>query len=165
MYRKRKQGIEIGFIQDPYYKWTFPKGHIEPGEEIVQTAVRESCEEMGLKKLIPIEQLGQIETWFIDRHVKKGEMIHKFTDLFLLQAEANAQAVPQRSEKIRAVRWVPIDKAIGFSSYENVVPVLKKAIDILKAQTSYDRENISRRRGSRQWQGTAPRISNRKPAS
>ena len=30
-------------------KWVFPKGHVEPGETTVQTALREAEEETGLK--------------------------------------------------------------------------------------------------------------------
>lgn len=37
-------------------KWLFPKGHIEPGEEPAETALRESREETGLE----VELVGEL---------------------------------------------------------------------------------------------------------
>lgn len=132
VYRKSSRGIEIGFIKDPYHKWTFPKGHIKEGEDVIGAAVRETEEEMGLKGLEPIMRISALDIWFVDRYVHKGDLIHKFIYLVLIKAPANAKGKPEYKEKICAIQWVPIDQALSFSGYANIRPVLKKAIEILK---------------------------------
>lgn len=39
-------------IRDRYGRWTFPKGHLEPGETDEQAALRETCEETGVTAAI-----------------------------------------------------------------------------------------------------------------
>lgn len=48
-YRKRELGIELlRLLQRENGKWSFPKGHAEPGETEQETALRELKEETGL---------------------------------------------------------------------------------------------------------------------
>lgn len=129
--------IEIGFIQDPYYKWTFPKGHIKPGEEVIAAAIRETSEEMGLVHLAPVVPLPTLDIWFVDRFVHKGMLIHKFITLVLMETPADAKANPQKSEKIRAVRWVPVTRALSFSSYANTRQALLGAIKLLSERFGF----------------------------
>src|SRR6266446_9499739 len=39
--------------------WVLPKGHVEPGEAVLDAAVRETCEESGLQ-VTPGEKLGDV---------------------------------------------------------------------------------------------------------
>lgn len=138
--------IEIGFIQDPYYKWTFPKGHIEPGEEIVAAAMRETCEEMGLPDLVPVSTLPTLDIWFVDRYVHKGMLIHKYITLVLMETPADAVAKPQRSEKIRGVRWVPVNRALSFSSYANTRSALQSATALLSQRFGFPMPKFNQHR-------------------
>ncbi len=138
--------IEVGFIQDPYYKWTFPKGHIEPGEDIVTTAMRETCEEMGLPDLLPMATLPTLDIWFVDRYVHKGMLIHKYITLVLMETPADAVAKPQKSEKIRGVRWVPVSRALSFSSYANTRSALQSGIEILSQRFGFPMPKFNQHR-------------------
>lgn len=131
VFRKTRRGIDIAFIEDPWHKWTFAKGHIEKGEKVVQAALRETSEEMGIKGLKPIKQLGRIEIWFKDRYVHKGALIHKYIYYVLMQAPSNAQVHPQKRELMGAVHWVPLSRALESSGYKDVKPLLQKAIKFL----------------------------------
>src|SRR5262245_4531217 len=51
VFRRAGQGLDILMIQDRLGRWSIPKGHVEPGERIEQTAVREVREETGLIRL------------------------------------------------------------------------------------------------------------------
>ncbi|OGL65629.1 hypothetical protein A3B21_03130 [Candidatus Uhrbacteria bacterium RIFCSPLOWO2_01_FULL_47_24] len=138
VFRKHPHGIEIAFLLDPFHKWTFAKGHIERGEKPDVAGVREVKEEMGIRKLRVMAPLGRIDWWFRERrgtaHSPKGALVHKFAYYFLMEAPAGTKLYPQKSELIKAVRWVPLDQALRLSSYKDVRPVLQKAIAMLKSR-------------------------------
>jgi len=140
VYKKGKDGIFIAFILDPFNKWTFAKGHVERDETSELGALREVEEEMGFSELEIAEYLGKIDFRFKERGSRLGQgssdqEIHKFVYYFLMKAPVDAVAKPQKDEKIQEVRWVPLERAEGFSSYKDTDKVLKKAIDILKSNS------------------------------
>jgi 8-oxo-dGTP pyrophosphatase MutT (NUDIX family) len=132
VFQRSEKGILIAFILDPFNKWTFAKGHVEPGEKSETAAIREVEEETGLHNLEAIEYLGKIDFWFEDKYQSIGAKVHKFVYYYLLEAESNAKHHLQREEKIKDLKWVPLEKAESFSSYKDTAPVLKKAVQILK---------------------------------
>ncbi|MDP3244573.1 MAG: NUDIX domain-containing protein [bacterium] len=147
VFRRAARGGEMAFIEDPWHKWTFAKGHIEKGEKPEEAAVREVSEEMGApKKFFKIvAPLGRIDWWFRQSHTgrfsPKGSLIHKFVYYFLMQVPMNVQFKPQAKELIYSIKWVPLDEALKLSSYKDVKPVLQKAIKFLN--------NLSLRGGTR----------------
>ena len=44
VFRKTPAGIRFLLIKDPYKKWGLPKGHVDSGESLEQTADREVAE-------------------------------------------------------------------------------------------------------------------------
>ena|SRR3989338_4630874 len=136
VFRKNPHGIEIAFLLDPFNKWTFAKGHIEKGEAVKAAAIREVKEEMGVRFLRVVAPLGRIDWWFKERrgsaHAPRGAMVHKFAYYFLMEVPANTRLRAQKSELIRAVRFVPAPAAFSLSGYKDVQPVLKKALSILR---------------------------------
>jgi len=84
--------------------WDFPKGKIEPGEDIESCAIREVKEECGLKSL------------FIERplptsyHLYKRNGRWKFKPTFWYEMSTTNKAVkPQKEEGIEKVEWVAED--------------------------------------------------------
>jgi len=140
VFRIIPSGVEIAFLLDPFGKWTFAKGHIESGEKVEEAAVREVKEEMGINKIRIIAPLGRIDWWFKERraaaHSPKGALVHKFAHYYLMQVPEKTKLFAQISEKIHAVRWVPLDQALKCSSYKDVQPILKKAVAILRRYRS-----------------------------
>lgn len=132
VFKKEKDGIYIAFILDPFGKWTFAKGHVEPGEKSETAAIREVEEETGLKNLKMVWYLGKIDFWFKDKFQNVGATIHKFVYYYLLEAPRGARHSLQKEEKIKDLKWVPLDKAEGFSGYKDTTSVLKKAVQILR---------------------------------
>lgn len=136
VYKRTPQGVRVAFVMDPYGKWTFAKGHVEKGEALADAALRETREEMGLGRLRIVAPLGSIDIWFRDRYrpETKGVLIHKYVHYFLMEAPPRAKGSPQRNEKIRSIIWVGIRRAERTSSYEDVRPILRKAMEILTAR-------------------------------
>lgn len=127
VFKRIGKDILIGFILDPYNKWIFAKGHIEEGEEIREAALRETREEMGVKRLRIRAALGTIAFWFQFRKQK----IHKTVHYFLMEVPGDEVGIPQKSEKIQAIRWVPLLDAREVLSYKNTRKVLDRAIEWL----------------------------------
>ena len=72
VFRRKGNRIWIAMMQDPYEKWTFPKGRVESGEALEEAAARETLEELGLEQIRLFESLGKIDIWFRDRYEKVG---------------------------------------------------------------------------------------------
>lgn len=121
----------MAFLLDPYNKWTFPKGHVRraAGEPAADAARREAEEEIGITGLRVVEKLGTAEIWFHDRFKHKGALVHKYITYFLMEAPQGSVGYPEAGELIRAVAWAPLSEVLDLSSYENLAPLLRKAIN------------------------------------
>lgn len=146
VFKRTPLGFRVALIRDPYGKWAFAKGHVESGETPEAAALRETKEEMGLRTLRVVARLGTIELWFEDRYrpATKGRMIHKFVRYYLMQAAPGAYGRPQKSEKIRGLTWVPLDRVMAKSGYEDVRPLLERALKILGEMAARDRKRNER---------------------
>jgi 8-oxo-dGTP pyrophosphatase MutT (NUDIX family) len=82
--------------------WSLPKGHVEPGETLEQTAVREVAEETGIHGEV-VASLGTVDYWF----VFEGRRIHKTVHHFLLQAVGGA--LSDDDNEVTEVAWVRLD--------------------------------------------------------
>lgn len=127
VFKKFKEGPKIALILDSHDNWAFPKGHIKKGEGKEEAASREVSEEIGVKDLKIVEELGKIEYWF--KH--KGKFIHKFVYFYLMEASVDSKIKLQKEEGIKKIKWVEPEKILEKSSYKDMKPILKKAIRIL----------------------------------
>lgn len=86
-------------------EWCLPKGHVEPGETLEQTAEREVAEETGITGRVLIT-LGTVDYWFTTPH----QRIHKLVYHYLLEATGGQLTVDgdPDQEAIDAA-WFPLD--------------------------------------------------------
>jgi 8-oxo-dGTP pyrophosphatase MutT (NUDIX family) len=128
VYREKDGQLQIQMIQDRYGRITLPKGKMEPGETVEQTALREILEETGIagKIIGPLEQIGY---QFI--HPEAGA-IDKEVHYFLVEAvSGDLQA---QIEEIRGVEWLtPLDawKQQRQLGYDNNDKVVRKGLELL----------------------------------
>ncbi len=105
--------------------WDFPKGHMEKGEEEIETASREVEEEAGLKKLEFISGFKeQIEYFF----KSKGETVFKTVVFFL--AETKTKEIKISFEHI-GYQWLSYQEAQEQLIFDNAKTILKKANDLI----------------------------------
>jgi 8-oxo-dGTP pyrophosphatase MutT (NUDIX family) len=105
-------------------KWDLPKGGIEKGEEIEDTAIREVEEETGVKGLKIIRKLSK--TYHIFK--RSGRYKLKITHWFEMRTSFNEKLIGQVEEGIEKVEWKPeseIENCL-LNSYENIKLLFEK---------------------------------------
>lgn len=110
-----QKDIEILLIQDSKGRWTIPKGHIEPGENARETAIREIGEEAGLFHIEVLTWLGKIH--FQYRRVDK--LVLMTTQIYLVKSLDNKET-PTKEQWMRGIKWFSFKDAIHAIEYEDI---------------------------------------------
>lgn len=132
VFRRTGGSLTFAVMKDSYGKWTFPKGHVEPGEDVEEAAARETLEELGLDEVRLLEYLGKIDIWFRDKFRKKGQLIHKDIHYYLFEAGQQSELHPDPGEHVYEAKWVPLSKIEKVSSYPDMIPIVKRAVELVK---------------------------------
>jgi 8-oxo-dGTP pyrophosphatase MutT (NUDIX family) len=111
-----------------YHKWVFPKGLIDPGETIDQTALREVREETGIEAEI-IAQLPEPETYI---YTFSGQKVHKRVDFFLMWAVGGS--TDNHDFETEDVRWVTENEVFQMLGYELSKNTFQQALELYEKQ-------------------------------
>ena len=103
--------------------WGFPKGHVEEGENELETAAREVKEEVGLD--VEIDEKKRYVLNYIIR-----DEIDKTTVLYLAKPKSE-QIVMQESE-IENVKWCEFEEALEMLTFDNWKSLWKDVVKELK---------------------------------
>ncbi|MBW6461467.1 MAG: NUDIX domain-containing protein [DPANN group archaeon] len=100
--------------------WSLPKGHIEPGEDKLQAAIREIEEETGITELKLIKDLGSYKRYRIGKNPKEVDTTElKTIHIFLFETDQtklrptdphNPEAKWIQKEKVSELLTHPKDK-------------------------------------------------------
>ena len=82
--------------------WDLPKGKVETGETMMEAAVREVCEETGLRNVVATGSLP--ETYHI--YYQHKQWFLKKTHWFLMQTSEDTKLIPQADEDISEAVWM-----------------------------------------------------------
>ena len=110
-------------------KWDLPKGKMDEGESIAQTALREVGEECGLNSLKIISPL--INTYHY--YSEKKNNVLKRTHWFLMNTDETKISV-QAEEDIEDFIWLEKEKILNHISqntFPNILELVKESIQIL----------------------------------
>lgn len=113
--------------------WSFPKGHVEQRESVVETMQREVVEETGLSVYLVSEPLPSMEYDHLN-----GD--HILVHMFLMRSENDLELKPEfMGDKIV---WVNFEEVTARLSYDNIKKYylmvfnqIKKTVDKLKSKT------------------------------
>ena len=103
--------------------WGFPKGHMEEGENEIQTARREVKEEVGLE--VEIDE----EKRYILNYIIRDE-IDKTTVLYM--ARPKSEKITMQESEIENTKWCDFDEALNTLTFENWKEMFKKVIKDIK---------------------------------
>jgi N utilization substance protein B len=127
VYAYHDNEIYFAFVHDVFGYWTLSKGGIDKVDNEEEGAIREIKEEMGIDIKIK-ELLGRNE--YIACHPEKGK-IRKQVVFFLAESEYQDLILEKGTGGLDDARWFPISEVPDLKMYDNMIPLLTKAIEIL----------------------------------
>jgi 8-oxo-dGTP pyrophosphatase MutT (NUDIX family) len=133
IFRKSEGKIFYLLLQYPGLRrkgtyWDLPKGHIEKGEKIEETAKREVKEETGLKDIEITPGFKETIKYFFKWESKN---ILKFVTFYLIETKTKEVEI---SGEHLSFKWLFYEEALGKLSFKNAKEILKKANDFLSGK-------------------------------
>lgn len=109
--------------------WILPKGHVEQGETLEQTALREIYEETGLHDVTLIKYLGSIPRESVKEN---GDVVHKTVHFYLAYASDNHhQPIAPTDAKFTTVGWFSPHEAMQHFPYDSERAFLREHLPLL----------------------------------
>lgn len=132
--------IYLAMVHDVFGRWTLSKGHIETGEDVKAGTIREIKEEMGVDIEIG-EELGMNE--YIASDPEKGKT-RRQVSYFLAETHSTSRGqayglpnlVLEKKGGLDKVQWFPLAEVPELHMYDDMVPIITKAIKILLSPPS-----------------------------
>jgi len=111
--------------------WSLPKGHVDPGEDPLQAAIRETKEESGITEVHFIKHLGAYGRYKIGKNAMEDKSEWKVL-LFFLFTTQQMELKPPDARHPEA-RWVHPDEVEGLLThpkdkafYKNIRPQINE---------------------------------------
>ena len=103
--------------------YSFPKGHMEAGENEIMTAEREVFEETAVR--IRINERFRQPVYYRPRPAVKKQVVYFLA--FTRQTE-----ISPREGEVAVVEWIPAEKALGCLVHNNDKRVLELALEYIE---------------------------------
>ena len=107
--------------------WVLPKGRVEKGEDIRDTALREVWEESGVKAEI-IKYIGMV--YYTYKNSKENETVYKTVHWYLMKTNS-MESIPQKKEGFAEATFVHIDKVKDLVKYDDERKIIDKTLMLL----------------------------------
>lgn len=104
--------------------WVLPKGRIEKGETLEETAIREVLEETGVKGSIR-EYLGHINYQYKSMFDEK--IVDKTVHWYLMNAN-NTNTAPQRDEGFKDAVFIHKDNVVDILKHKDEIEIIERAL-------------------------------------
>jgi len=109
----------------PQGHWDFVKGHVEPDEDELETALRELEEESGIKDVAVLDGFRE-EMHYFFKH--EGQTISKTVVFFLGRVGDRAVEISHEHQNFD---WLPFKEAKERLTFNNAKEILEKAYNFL----------------------------------
>jgi 8-oxo-dGTP pyrophosphatase MutT (NUDIX family) len=119
----RSQALFL-LVQHRAGHWAFPKGHAEPGELPLETALRELAEETGIEQCTPVADVQ-----FVESYQRQGKSIQKTVTYF--PAWVDDRSTTLQPEEIQDSAWLTGEAARSRITFPANRGVLQSALDWL----------------------------------
>ena len=131
IFKRKDNSFEVVLVSRKKGKiWCLPKGRIEEGESLKETAIREVKEETGLRGEI-VNKVDDIIYWYSNKD-RQGELIKIFKRVYFFLLKYVEGETKVHDHEVENVQWFDIKKARKILTYKTEQDVMKKAEKILK---------------------------------
>lgn len=112
-----------------YQSWSWPGGHLEEGETLFVSALRELYEETGLEYVQPIEKdpIG-FEVLPVSPHIRRGQEVEAHFHINFTFAFYGKKKDTLLTKGENRTMWIPLDRLETFVNEDHMIPVYKKYI-------------------------------------
>ena len=124
----RSQALFL-LVQHRAGHWAFPKGHAEPGETALETALRELAEETGIQDCTPVADVQ-----FVESYLRHSQSIQKTVTYF--PAWVHDRHTHLQPEEIQDSAWLTAEDARSRITFPANRGVLQAALDWLQSSNS-----------------------------
>ena len=130
--KDNKEDGEIVFalVHDVFGYWTISKGSLADGEDEELGTIREVEKEIGLSGLVIEEKLGENE--YVATHPEKGKSLKKV--VYFLAKSDYRELMLEKTGGLDAARWFELSALPELRIYNDIIPLIAKAIEILTAK-------------------------------
>jgi len=122
---RRNKEIKYLLIQYGWGHWEFPRGLVEKGESLEETARREIKEEVGIKD---INFISGFKGWTKFFFKLKGKNIMKIATFLLAETETKEVKL---SYEHKDYAWLNYKEALNRLTFKNAKEILKKANEFI----------------------------------
>lgn len=130
IYARKKGDLSFGLVHDVFGYWTLSKGGMKEGESVEDAIKRVILEEMGLTVTAVRDKLGENE--YVANHPEKGRH-RKQVSYYLAEAEADPIVLGKDKGGLDDGRWFAPAEVASLNFYNDIVPLITKAVGILAA--------------------------------
>jgi len=120
------EGNKVLMITSKKDIFGFPKGHIENGETEIETAIRETKEEINLDVII--DENKRFSTSYM-----VGENIYKEVIYFVAYIDKSKEMnlIPQK-EEVNEIMWMDIDEVEEKLSFDDLKILWKEVLEVIR---------------------------------
>lgn len=129
IYRISNEIPEILLLECSYNgEWGPPKGHVDPGEDDLQTAFRETEEEAGIKKseITLHENFHEEIRYKVKKSTHSGDIMKDKVSVYFLGKVSSEQRVTISHEHT-GYKWLTFDEAIKSVIFDNYAKIYSSA--------------------------------------
>ena len=145
IYRRRDDQVEVALIHTGK-RWGLPKGHVEEGERVEETAVREVREETGLLGKLD-RKLGQISYSYRGKS-RGGRPVRIAKRVIFFLLDYLEGEVHGHDYEVDEARWFTLDEALAklsFATEQKMMRRARRAIETGRSQAAAERDEPTRR--------------------
>lgn len=134
VYAREKGDVYLALVHDVFGHWTLTKGKLEGVESEEEGIIREAQEELGVPIKVK-ERLG--ENSYSTYHPEEGKILKKVV-YFLAEAPFKELTLENKGEKggLDDVRWFKLADILDLNFYDDILPIVTKAITKLAEQAN-----------------------------